>query len=99
MKLSSSHDQLLSFCQARQAVENQAKRFKAAATEKVSLNRALARFLAMPIYADRDFPPFPRATRDGFAVRGEKSIVGHERNFHRAVGTYHGVEDWVRIRQ
>ena len=39
------------------------------ATEKVSLNRALARFLASPILADRDFPPFPRATRDGFAVR------------------------------
>ncbi len=68
MKLS-SQEQLLSFCQARQAVENQAKRFKATATEKVSLNRSLARFLAMPIYADRDFPPFPRATRDGFAVR------------------------------
>jgi molybdopterin molybdotransferase len=69
MKLSSSHEQLLSFCEARQAVENQAKRFKSADAEKVSLNRALARFLAMPLYADRDFPPFPRATRDGFAVQ------------------------------
>ena len=65
----SSHEQLLSFCQARQVVENYARRFKPTATEKVSLNRALARFLASPILADRDFPPFPRATRDGFAVR------------------------------
>ncbi len=60
---------LLSFCQARQAVEDQARRLKPAATEKVSLNRSLARFLALPIRADRDFPPFPRATRDGFAVQ------------------------------
>jgi molybdopterin molybdotransferase len=68
MKLS-SREQVLSFYQARQVVENQAKHFKPAATEKVSLNRSLNRFLALPIRADRDFPPFPRATRDGFAVR------------------------------
>jgi molybdopterin molybdotransferase len=68
MKLS-SHEQVLSFCQARQVVENQAKRLKPAATEKVSLDRSLSRFLALPIRADRDFPPFPRATRDGFAVQ------------------------------
>ena len=68
MKLS-SHEQVLSFGQARLVVENQARRLKPAATEKVSLNRSLARFLALPIRADRDFPPFPRATRDGFAVR------------------------------
>ncbi len=65
----SSHERLLSFGQARQVVEKYAGRCQPTATEKVSLNRALARFLASPILADRDFPPFPRATRDGFAVR------------------------------
>jgi len=29
----------------------------------------LGRVLAEEIFADRDFPPFERATRDGFAVR------------------------------
>jgi molybdopterin molybdotransferase len=65
----SSPEQALSFFQARQLVEKQASRLKPAGTEKVSLDRSLARFVAAPIRADRDFPPFPRATRDGFAVQ------------------------------
>ena len=39
------------------------------ATENVSLLQSTGRVLAEPVLADRDFPPFPRATRDGFAVR------------------------------
>ena len=35
----------------------------------MDLLRASGRVLAEPIFADRDFPPFPRATRDGYAVR------------------------------
>jgi molybdopterin molybdotransferase len=42
-----------------------------AASEEVLLLQALGRVLAEPVLADRDFPPFPRATRDGFAVRSE----------------------------
>ena len=37
--------------------------------ECVPLLESQGRVLAEPIYADRDFPPFPRSTRDGFAVR------------------------------
>jgi molybdenum cofactor synthesis domain-containing protein len=37
--------------------------------EEVPLLQGLGRVLAEPILADRDFPPFPRATRDGYAVR------------------------------
>ena len=37
-------------------------------TEELSLLQALGRFLAEPVLADRDFPPFPRATRDGYAI-------------------------------
>ena len=39
--------------------------------EEVLLLQALGRVLAEPIIADRDFPPFPRATRDGFAVHAQ----------------------------
>jgi molybdopterin molybdotransferase len=37
--------------------------------ERVPLESAAGRVLAETIHADRDYPPFPRATRDGFAVR------------------------------
>jgi molybdopterin molybdotransferase len=37
--------------------------------EVVPLGDALGRVLARPIVADRDYPPFNRSTRDGFAVR------------------------------
>ena len=40
-------------------------------TEEVLLMQAVGRILAEPVTADRDFPPFPRATRDGFAVRAD----------------------------
>jgi len=38
-------------------------------TESVDLSAARGRVLAEPLVADRDVPPFPRATRDGYAVR------------------------------
>ena len=38
-------------------------------TEFVSLDQARGRFLAEDVLADRDYPPFPRATRDGFALQ------------------------------
>ena len=38
-------------------------------TEEVPLLSAGERVLAQEVRADRDLPPFPRATRDGFAVR------------------------------
>src|SRR5574337_1114322 len=37
--------------------------------ELTELGQALSRVLGEPIAADRDYPPFDRATRDGFAVR------------------------------
>ena len=39
------------------------------AREKLKLQQSLERILAEEIIADRDCPPFDRATRDGFAVR------------------------------
>ncbi len=38
------------------------------ATESVPLDEALGRILARDVLADRDYPPFNRSARDGFAV-------------------------------
>ena len=37
--------------------------------ESIEIEQAFGRILAEPVLADRDYPPFDRATRDGFAVR------------------------------
>ncbi len=57
------------FEDARRAVEQHAKKFATPATETIALNSSDGRFLAESIVADRNFPPFPRAMRDGYAVR------------------------------
>ena len=65
---------VVSFVEARRIVEEQAAKVLAArsdlaATEVVDLLEGQGRILAEAIVADRDFPPFPRATRDGYALR------------------------------
>jgi molybdopterin molybdotransferase len=45
-------------------------------TEVVSLAEARGRILAEEIAADRDYPPFHRALRDGFAVRAAEVCAG-----------------------
>ena len=47
-------------------------RMSAPATDTVELLEAVGRVVAEPVRADRDQPPFDRATRDGFAVRSEE---------------------------
>jgi len=60
---------VLSFEDARRTVEEQASQVSRPKTESVDLLAASGRVLAEPILADRDLPPFPRSTRDGYAVR------------------------------
>jgi molybdopterin molybdotransferase len=60
---------VLSFEAARHVVEQQAKNVATPEPETVDLLAASGRILAEDIVADRDFPPFARATRDGYAVR------------------------------
>lgn len=60
---------IVTFEQARSIVERHAAEFSANATESISLLDSAGRVLAEPVTADRDLPPFPRATRDGYAVR------------------------------
>ncbi|MEY2411558.1 MAG: molybdopterin molybdotransferase [Acidobacteriaceae bacterium] len=50
-------------------MEDHARRLRQPRTELVELRGSRSRVLAEPIVADRDFPPFDRATRDGYAVR------------------------------
>ena len=60
---------LLSFGDARRLVEEYALTLSPTQLELVSLPDSYGLVLAEDLRADRDFPPFPRSTRDGFAVR------------------------------
>lgn len=52
-------------------MEEHAARLAPAGSEQLDILSALGRVLAEDIHADRDLPPFPRATRDGYALRAE----------------------------
>lgn len=61
---------MLSYEDARlKVIEVTAGLHRIPAREKLKLENSLGRILAQEIVADRDYPPFDRATRDGFAVR------------------------------
>jgi len=60
---------VVTFAEARHMVERQARRATSPELEPVDLLQARGRVLAEPLVADRDFPPFARAVRDGYAVR------------------------------
>jgi molybdopterin molybdotransferase len=89
---------MLRFSEARQVVVDRiAQAFRAPETESVKLAAAAGRVLAGSVCADRDYPPFDRATRDGFAVRSddlgsvpvELKVIGELRagaTFEGAVG-------------
>jgi molybdopterin molybdotransferase len=59
---------VLTFEESRGVVETHASHLSPGTDETVALLRAAGRVLAEPITADRDIPPFPRSTRDGYAV-------------------------------
>lgn len=60
---------VVSFERAQELVREYAAKIAPPLTQEITLMNALGRVLAEPVRADRDFPPFPRATRDGYAVR------------------------------
>src|SRR4051812_4993374 len=63
---------ILKFIEARETVISQTRSSSSTLTsEQVPLLESQGRVLAEPIHADRDFPPFPRSTRDGYAVRSQ----------------------------
>ena len=60
---------ILSFEDARHLVEEHAAHLRPHGKELVELLEGAGQVLAEPVLADRNFPPFPRAMRDGYAVR------------------------------
>src|SRR6202166_4342060 len=60
---------ILPFEDARRVVAQHASQAVPSRVETVDLLHATGRNLAEQITADRDLPPFPRSTRDGYAVR------------------------------
>ena len=64
-----SEPELPSFSDARHLVEQYASTLSPTQPEMMPLLEAIGLVLAEDLRADRDFPPFPRSTRDGFAVR------------------------------
>jgi molybdopterin molybdotransferase len=75
---------VVSFSEARRIVEEQARAARAPEAELTSLLAAVGRVLAENVAADRDFPPFPRATRDGYAVRAVETQGASTRDDTRA---------------
>jgi molybdopterin molybdotransferase len=68
---------MLTFEQAREQVIAQVSKIKRPPpTINLSLWDAPGYVLAQNLIADRNYPPFNRATRDGYAVRASESIAG-----------------------
>ena len=68
-EISAPVPQLLSFAEARRVVEEYASHLSPTDPAMEPILDGVGLVLAEDLVADRDFPPFPRATRDGFAVR------------------------------
>jgi molybdopterin molybdotransferase len=61
---------MLSYSDARQKVIEVAGSLpRPLQRTRIEIEQAFGRVLAEPVLADRDYPPFDRSTRDGFAVR------------------------------
>jgi molybdopterin molybdotransferase len=72
--MSSALNPLLSYEEAAAIVAARAEELASVRqTQKVPLSEAAGRVLAAPIRADHDMPPFPRSTRDGYAVRASEA--------------------------
>jgi molybdopterin molybdotransferase len=68
---------MLSHVEARGVVAGQiGKRPRTPATITKNVNEALGDVLAQDVRHDRDYPPFHRSTRDGYAVRAAEAAAG-----------------------
>ena len=74
MPVAPVHSTVLSFEEARRVVEEHASGVQPVGTESIELLAAAGRVLAESVVADRDLPPFPRSTRDGYAVRSSDLV-------------------------
>lgn len=68
---------MLSFTDARQLVVTKTQSHAITRpTVPLPISGALGHVLAQQIHADRDYPPFNRSTRDGYAVRASEASPG-----------------------
>jgi molybdopterin molybdotransferase len=68
---------MLTFEEARkQVIEQVGKRKGPRATSVVSVWDALGLVLAQEVKTDREYPPFDRSTRDGYAVGSKEAVLG-----------------------
>jgi molybdopterin molybdotransferase len=72
---------MLSYQQARETVIARLKSdLRSSGTEAVALADSLCRVLAREIQSDRDYPPFDRSIRDGYAVQAASTRPGAKLN-------------------
>lgn len=67
---------MVSYADASSIVRTHAARLAGMSPQRIPLLASLGRVLAEPVLADRDQPPFPRSTRDGFACRAADVAAG-----------------------
>jgi len=68
---------MLTYEQARNTVIEQVRRWKGpSATTALSVWDALGLVLAQEVKTDREYPPFHRSTRDGYAVHSKEAVPG-----------------------
>jgi molybdopterin molybdotransferase len=83
---------ILGFVEALGVVLGQAAEVRVGGIERVPLPASAGRVLAEDVSADRDQPPFDRATRDGFAVRASEWADGRRL---RVAGQVRAGEAWA----
>ena len=85
---------VLSYQEAAACVRDHAEKLRSTqrVVEQAPLLAAAGRILAQSLVADRDQPPFPRSTRDGFACRAADLAAGPL----RVTGLLRAGEPWNR---
>jgi molybdopterin molybdotransferase len=81
---------VVAFDEAVEIVLGYASGLDSLSTETLALLDCRGRVLAAVVVADRDQPPFDRATRDGFAVRAAEATGGEL----RVVGLVRAGDEW-----
>ena len=88
---------VVSFAEASRIVRHQAAflaRNAVVSRQTVPLLQSLGRVLAEPLAADRNQPPFPRSTRDGFACHAAALTRGSRL---RVIGQLRAGETWPAV--
>ena len=87
-----AHARVLGFAEALQCVLHHAAVVRMPGVERVALLDSVGRVLAEEVRADRDQPPFDRATRDGYALRAAEWSAGRRL---RVAGQVRAGDTWA----